>query len=218
MLIGCGSDSSSFVPGAESVTYRLTFSTDWDATNFPTNFPNNRHFSRLIGVNHNDKDKLFRVGEAASSGIVSMAETGSTSRLAADINLMQNVGYAEVLINGPELNESVDSVEATLYVSPEFPLVTLVTMVAPSPDWFVGVDSQSLQDSNGAWVDKLVVELKVYDAGSDSGKTFTAGNSSTTPVEKVSLLSSARTDTDFQDGVHYSTAKTIGTFTFSKVE
>ena len=41
-------------------------------------------------------------------------------------------------------------------------------MLAPRPDWFVGVDGVSLRE-NGSWLDSKVVELVVFDAGTDSG-------------------------------------------------
>jgi hypothetical protein len=45
-------------------------------------------------------------------------------------------------------------------------------MVAPSPDWFAGINSLSLC-RNGAWIDGETVELAdVYDAGTDSGEAF----------------------------------------------
>ena len=36
-------------------------------------------------------------------------------------------------------------------VTTDHPLVTLITMIAPSPDWFVGVHGESLLDAGGQW-------------------------------------------------------------------
>ena len=78
LLGGCGSDSSDdFNRQSETATYKLTFTSNWSNTNFPTNYPNNRHFSGLIGLTHNSNVNLFKIGELASAGVVTVAETGS---------------------------------------------------------------------------------------------------------------------------------------------
>jgi hypothetical protein len=73
-------------------------------------------------------------------------------------------------------------------VSLSHPLVTLVSMVAPSPDWFVGVSSLGLLE-NGDWVEERVVELFPYDAGTDGGTTYQSANQPTTPREPIRRLS-----------------------------
>jgi hypothetical protein len=62
----------------------------------------------------------------------------------------------------------------------DFPLVTLVSMIAPSPDWFVGVDGLNMIE-NGQWVTNKTVSLYGRDAGTDSGSTFTAPDEVTSP-------------------------------------
>ena len=47
-------------------------------------------------------------------------------------------------------------------------------MLAPSPDWFVGVSALSLLAEDGAWKEREQVMLRLYDAGTDDGATFTA--------------------------------------------
>src|SRR5438128_6112303 len=62
----------------------------------------------------------------------------------------------------------------------DFPLVTLVSMIAPSPDWFVGVDSLSLL-ADDQWVTNKVVTLYAMDAGTDSGITYESPDQVTMP-------------------------------------
>jgi hypothetical protein len=62
----------------------------------------------------------------------------------------------------------------------DFPLVTLCSMIAPSPDWFVGVDSLSLIE-DGKWVSNKVVILYGHDAGTDSGASYTSPDQITVP-------------------------------------
>ena len=57
-----------------------------------------------------------------------------------------------------------DEVE-TVTLTTGHPRVTLLTMVASSPDWFVGVFRLSLRDSGGNWLVSHSVDLFPYDAG-----------------------------------------------------
>ena len=55
--------------------------------------------------------------------------------------------------------------------------LTVISMVAPSPDWFSGVASLDLCNHNtGEWKDSITLDLKAYDAGTDRGMTFTAAD------------------------------------------
>jgi hypothetical protein len=92
-------------------------------------------------------------------------------------------------------------------ISQAFPLVTLVTMVAPSPDWFVGVTSLELF-RNGQWVDEVRVDLSAHDAGTDSGPTYRSPDQATIPRQPISLLGYPAAATG--------TAPSFGTFTFTR--
>jgi hypothetical protein len=60
-------------------------------------------------------------------------------------------------------------------------------MIAPSPDWFVGVSALSLME-NGQWVDTKTVTLFAYDAGTESGEIYTSADEDTEPQEPISKL------------------------------
>jgi len=81
-----------------------------------------------------------------------------------------------------------------LTVSANYPLITLVSMVAPSPDWFIAVNSLDLRSGNPAlnngWKDTFTVDVFAYDSGTDNGANYTSGNSPNTPVP-VSMASGA---------------------------
>ncbi|MBQ4811814.1 spondin domain-containing protein [Pseudoalteromonas luteoviolacea] len=232
-LTGCGGSSSSdtSTPAASenattpttppaasnSATYVLTFTRTWDAQSFPTNYPSGTHFSPVIGLTHNAEGRIFQRGESASAGIVSMAETGSKTALKEEISNIQNQGYSNYLIDESGISTNSQSVSMTFEASQDFPLLSVVSMVAPSPDWFIGIDSLSLFNDN-QWLSEQTIQLKVYDAGSDSGTTFSAANLATEPQGTITLLSSARSDTDFAEGVHFQSADNIGFITIKLME
>ena len=61
-------------------------------------------------------------------------------------------------------------------------------MVAPSPDWFVGVSGLTLLDAGGDWVESLQVDLFPWDAGTEEGSGFSLSNSATSPKGVITNL------------------------------
>jgi hypothetical protein len=116
-----------------------------------------------------------------------MAERGSKSPFDQEIQQRITQGRAENLLSGGDIARSPGSVSLDFTISSEHPAVTLVSMVAPSPDWFIGVSALDLiQD--GDWVDELVVDLHPYDAGTDSGTTYDSRDRDTVPPVPVSRI------------------------------
>jgi len=175
------------VPSEPTARYRVTFDGTWTAATHPTNAPGNPHFSGLIGGTHSDGVVFWEPGGTASPGIEAMAEEGSTSPLDAEILAAIDAGTAEGLIEGGGINPSPGTVSVEFQVGRDFPLVTLVSMIAPSPDWFVGVHGLNLIQ-NGEWVSETTVTLLPYDAGTDSGTTFRSPNADTMPREPIGRL------------------------------
>jgi hypothetical protein len=91
----------------------------------------------------------------------------------------------------------------------DHPLVTLVTMIAPSPDWFTGVHGLSLIE-NGEWVAEKTVSLAPYDAGTDNGRSYRSRNSDAMPREPISRLEGFPVESG-------GTVAPFGTFTFVRI-
>ena len=85
--------------------------------------------------------------------------------------------------------------KAEFDASADYPLVSFVTMLAPSPDWFTGVASVPLY-GKGAFVDRIEGVLWAWDAGTDSGVTYIAENDETQPAESIRLLATPHFLTD----------------------
>lgn len=189
LLLSCTAvirlDAAGATPRAsQTAEYKLTFIADWSADTHPTDFPPSPHFSGLIGATHDDTTSFWSPGATASNGIKNMAETGSKSPLDNEIQRQIDRGRAGVVISGGGVGVSPGQVSVTFTASQQFPLLTLVSMIAPSPDWFVGVhDLELLQ--NGNWLPEVTVELQPYDAGTDSGPTYTSPNQATSPREAI---------------------------------
>lgn len=190
--------------------YRVTFDATWSAATHPNMIPGTPHFSGLVGATHRSGYRLWEIGGIASNGIESMAERGAKSPVDAEIAQAMSLDRVEHFLSGGGIALSPGSVVLEFDVGIDHAFVTLVSMLAPSPDWFVGVSATSLMAS-GDWVDTLTVELFVYDAGTDSGTTYTAADKDTVPREPIALVTTPPLGSGGQ-------APAVGTFTFTRIQ
>lgn len=201
MFLICGMST-----GSLAVQYRVTFDATWSSANHPDAYPGpSAHFSPLVGAAHNDSALFWEMGGAASSGIEVMAETGGTFPLRQELTQAIDAGNALSIVQGSTF-DSPGTQDQVFEATVEFPLVTLVSMIAPSPDWFVGVSGLSLRDGD-AWRKEIVVDLHPYDAGTEEGNRFSIGNPASNPHGVISRL-----DTD-ESSVLFESAP-FGTFRF----
>jgi hypothetical protein len=203
--------SSALAAGAATPTadYTVVFDATWSEATHPGAIPGNPHFSSLIGGLHNDQVSFWQLGGLASPGIERMAEQGGTSILGSEVNAAISAGTAEQRLNGGGVGTSPGSVSLDFTADDNFTLLTLVSMLAPSPDWFVGVDSLDLKDTGGEWRQQIVIQLYVYDAGTDSGTNFTSANQDTDPADPITL---------FDTGFFAPPMQYVGTYTITRTD
>ncbi len=172
---------------AANVTYQVTFEATWTEQTHPDSYPAGAHFSPPVGAVHNGDVVFWEPGQLASNGIESMAETGGTSALSNEISVARTAGDvfgSTIIASG--LN-SPGTTGAQFVATDGFTKFTWVAMLAPSPDWFVGVNGLDLK-LLGHWRDNMVIELYTYDSGTDSGSTYTSPNADTNPPEPITLI------------------------------
>ena len=184
---------------ADSARYRLVFDGRWSAETHPQGFPVGPHFSGLVGAVHNEQVRFWEPGQIATDGVKNVAETGGKSPMTDEVQAAIDAGSALTLIDGPGVPESPGTVSIEFEVTRDYPELTLITMLAPSPDWFAGVHNLPLL-ANGAFVESMNVELSLYDAGTDSGLNYTAADEPTEPRSPILLLTSDPADSPFIDG------------------
>lgn len=182
-ILTAGVATSAIAAVDEPAMYRLTFESGWMDVDVP-----NEHFSPLIGGTHDDSISFWMPGGLATPGIELMAETGGTSTLRTEVQVAIFGGGAGALIEGPGIDSPGDGT-TTFTLTPEHPLASVVTMIAPSPDWFVGVNGLDLRTPDGEdWRHDVVFELRPWDAGTDSGTTFVTPNIDTNPPEPITMI------------------------------
>lgn len=190
--------------------YSVSFDSTWSFATHPTDFPPGPHFSGLIGGVHNSAVRFWEPGSTASPGIEQMAELGRKTPLDSEVGQAVAVGNALAILSGGGIFPSPGQVELEFEVNQKFPLVTLVSMIAPSPDWFVGVRDLNLF-VNGGWTDQVVVELFPYDAGTDSGVTYTSADQDTVPRQPIRRI-------EGDPFVNQGAVAPMGTFTFRRIQ
>lgn len=178
-------------PAEQFATYTVTFTGNWSAATHPTDFPTNAdHFSSAVGMVHRDGAILFEEGDLASQGIEEMAESGSNGTLESEVGDMISAGMARSYFSGGGLSTGMSERTFEIEVSSEFPLVSVVSMIAPSPDWYVAAENVELF-TNSVFVETVMLEGLSYDSGTDSGSTFTSSNDDTDPAENIARIISA---------------------------
>jgi len=221
LAASCGGGSSPSTPTPTPVPtpaptpdptarYSVTFDAAWEVGTHPTDFPVDAHFSRLIGGTHSARVAFWTPGALASAGIEMMAERGRTSPLDAEVEAAIAEGTAFSLIEGGGIALSPGSVATEFDIGRDHSLVTLVSMVAPSPDWFVGVSGLALIE-NGQWLAEKTVTLYPWDAGTDDGATYASKDRDTRPPRPIALL-------DGPPVAEGGEVAPFGTFTFRRLE
>ena len=193
-LVACGGSSPTGAgatppvptptPAATTARYRVTFETAWSLETHPTDFPSNPHFSPLIGATHSARVGFWQLEATASDGIEAMAELGRVSPLDTEMEAAVAQGTARQVLRGSGIGLVPGMASIEFDIDREQPLVTLVSMIAPSHDWFVGVHDLNLIEG-GDWVAEKVVTLFPYDAGTDNGATYESPDLDAQPREAI---------------------------------
>ena len=173
-----------------TATYNIEFESVWNTTDHGA-LPSNPHWSSLVGANHKSSITYFEMGGIATQGIENIAETGDITVFRDnEINPSINNGNAEQFINGGGLASATGKINIDdLVISENFPLLTLVSMIAPSPDWIIGINNINLRNAgNTDWRSLIEIDLYAYDAGTDDGTSYTGSSSDITPHIPINSL------------------------------
>lgn len=182
-------DKSRTIP-TTSARYDIVFEALWSQATHPhpngaAQFPSNAHWSPLVGALHKSNLALWEVGGPASAGVEQVAETGATTLFDQEIDAAIGAGSAGTRLNGPGLLSPAVITLTDVLVSGDYPHLTLISMIAPSPDWFAGVAGLALQTSQGQWRQQIVVDLYPYDAGTEEGSGYSLTNPDTLPHQPI---------------------------------
>jgi len=178
------------------VTYNCDFTSLWTAKDHPNDFPStNHHWSPMVLVSHSENLSLWSYGTNASIGIRNVAETGSTTVLQTEFqNGGDDIGNFTISTPGffPTTESSTRKING-ISMDKDHRYLSSISMVAPSPDWFTGFDSVEPLEAGmpfeaGMWWDSFTIFTNPWDAGTDSGSTYTSTNQASNPQEGIFQL------------------------------
>ncbi len=196
-LFSCKSDDDTPQDGGggglvPNATYRVTFEPDFTQANFPTDYPTNPTFSGILVAVHEPGMSVFKIGQPASAELQTLAETGDNTALASFLASQGGMDSSDFIVmnltdaGGPTQAQSVN-----ISIDPDKTSISFLAALSPSPDWFVGVDGQTMIASANSLVDVLEVDLAPLDAGTDSGATYMDPDNPTSPQGVVSVINGA---------------------------
>jgi hypothetical protein len=178
---------------AETAQYSVTFTRLWTDKTHPFEHPEagvltGPHFSGLIGATHGDSYSIFKEGTLPTPGLEKLSEEGKHSPLDQEIKDAMAAGKAGALFETGAIRDASKSETVTVTVSSQFPMVSAVAMIAPSPDWFAGAADVNLMEG-GQWVSSKSVDLSAYDSGGDDGTTYKASDKDNNPKKPTTMAS-----------------------------
>ena len=175
----------------QAAEYTVILKSRWTKAEHPFEYPEpgvvtGPHFSGIIGASHNEGYSIFAEGTLPTPGLEKLSEEGKHTPLDAEIRSAIAAGNAAELFESGPLRDFSDSLVTTVHVDPAHALVSLVAMVAPSPDWFTGAAKVNLME-NGEWVASKTLELDAWDSGGDDGTTYKAADKDNNPKKPTTL-------------------------------
>lgn len=153
----------------------MTFEGLWSRNTHPKDFPSNSwltRFSDIIGATHTVDYRFWQYGEIASDGLQQVAEHGATRMLETELKGQSDHIRTIIKAKGLAYPNVTGRTFAVFRVDPNHHLVSFVSMIDPSPDWFVGVSGLELCLANCTWIENRILDLYPWDSGTDSGPTY----------------------------------------------
>ncbi len=149
----------------------LIFSTPAMAQNISvniTNLTNAIYFTPLLVATHPESTHLFQGGSTASANLQIMAEGGDTSGLITDL-----MGVSADISDNPAggLLDPGASTNATFVKGGQNTHLSLVAMLLPTNDGFVGLDALEIPSAPGTYI----YFLNAYDAGTEANDEIING-------------------------------------------
>uniref|UniRef100_A0A4W2HBZ7 Spondin 2 n=1 Tax=Bos indicus x Bos taurus TaxID=30522 RepID=A0A4W2HBZ7_BOBOX len=174
--------------------YSITFTGKWSQASFPKQYPLFRppaQWSSLLGAAHSSDYSLWRKDQYVSNGLREFAERGEAWALMREMEAAgERLQSVHGVFSAPAVPSGTGQTSSELEAHSRHSLVSFVVRIVPSPDWFVGVDSLDLCDG-GSWREQVAMDLYPYDAGTDSGFTFSSPNFATVPQDTVTEITAS---------------------------
>ncbi|CAB3377734.1 Hypothetical predicted protein [Cloeon dipterum] len=178
----------------DEAKYEVTFEGLWSRHTHPKDFPTNgwlTRFSDVIGASHTVDYRFWEYGGISSEGVRQVAEKGSTRMLESELKSESEHIRTIIKARGISYPNVTGKTFAVFRVDKHHHLMSLISMIDPSPDWIVGVSGLELCLKNCSWIDAKVLNLYPWDAGTDSGVSYISPDQPTNPREPIRRITSS---------------------------
>jgi len=138
-----------------------------------TNITNGIYFTPVIAAAHDPAARMFELGGTSSAELQAIAEGGDVSSMSA---LLDSIGASVATGDGLVAPNGV--VNLTLSGATPGSVFSLTTMLLPTNDGFVGIDSATLPRAPGESVTLLALG---YDAGTEANDELVGGGAPGVP-------------------------------------
>ncbi|KAJ8675243.1 hypothetical protein QAD02_011029 [Eretmocerus hayati] len=174
-----------------SAKYELIFEGLWSRYTHPEHFPKRDWlavFPIIVGASHSPDYHFWNPYNYASDGLKELAVDGHTKKL--ELELKRDRASVSTLIKfrGANFQNKTAKSFASLRVDKDKHVVSLVSRIDPSPDWFIGVSSLELCQVNCSWIESRTLNLYPYDAGVRDGITYEDVQGLTVPTDIIQSL------------------------------
>ncbi|KAM8940326.1 spondin-2 [Pelodytes ibericus] len=178
----------------ELAKYSIVFTGKWSQSSFPKQYPLYRppaQWSSLLGVTHSLDYHMWKKHDPASNGVREFTEKGEAWSLMKEIEAAgDKIQSVHGIFTAPAITSGTGQASSEFEAHSRHPFASFMVRIVPSPDWFVGIDSLNLCDGK-RWKQTVSLELHPYDAGTDSGFTFSSPNFATIPQGTITQITSS---------------------------
>lgn len=191
----------SMVPATQAAVYSCNMTNLWTSARHPIQYPFPEgpegimaHWTVPVLATHSEDYVMWAPGVLSTRGVERVAEAGITIDLRNEILDQQDLGNAGPFVRGSDsdtLNRDDTGQDFDdLMVMPGMSLLSSITMVAPSPDWFTGLYNFDMVNQNtGTYYDSFSVETYPWSSGTELGDEYRIRNEDRDPPIPVYQLS-----------------------------
>eukprot|EP00177_Eucheuma_denticulatum_P000562 GFKZ01001007.1.p1 GENE.GFKZ01001007.1~~GFKZ01001007.1.p1 ORF type:complete len:256 (-),score=27.98 GFKZ01001007.1:138-824(-) len=176
LILAVAASENPFPGCSGNATYEITFTNFLTPGRFRNLIPETGLvFSPLAAVSHSNRLSFFTIRGFANKPVEILAETGSNTRFISLARRLRAAGRGVLSVTGADaVTMPGGSTTLEVDVDCENPFVTMLGMIAPSPDWIVQINNRNLFDVRARrFVRRQRGTLIAYDAGVDDGREFT---------------------------------------------
>jgi hypothetical protein len=133
-----------------------------------TNLTHGMAFTPVLAAAHDASGNLFDVGTAASANLQAMAEGGSLAGLQSDLD---GIAATHTSAGGPLMAGASVTLTLNTDAATDNTLLSVVAMMLPTNDAFIGLDAVVIPDDEGTYT----FYLNAYDAGTEANDELITG-------------------------------------------